>query len=122
MGLLIQKEHSALKGFPSHKYSTPQWYQIVSHADCAILEDATDKTYRPIVQMVDNFERNHKLGILFEGKVGDGRLMICTSRLSEIADRIEVKQFTKSLLDYLTSDAFAPENKFDLEKLKKVFI
>lgn len=122
MGLLIQKEHPALKGFPSHKYSTPQWYQIVSHADCAILEDATDKAYRPIVQMIDNFERNHKLGILFEGKVGDGCLMICTSRLSEISDRAEVKQFTKSLLDYLTSDAFAPENKFDIEKLKKVFI
>ncbi len=121
MGLLIQKEHPALAGFPSHKYSTPQWYQIVSHADCAILEDATDKAYRPIVQMVDNFERNHKLGILFEGKVGDGRLMICTSRLSEIADRVEVKQFTKSLLDYLTSDAFAPEDKFDIDKLKKVF-
>jgi len=122
MGLLIQKEHPALKGFPSHKYSTPQWYQIVSHANCAILEDATDKAYRPIVQMVDNFERNHKLGILFEGKVGDGCLMICTSRLSEIANRVEVRQFTKSLLDYLTSDAFAPENKFDIEKLKKVFI
>ncbi|HBI61768.1 MAG TPA: hypothetical protein DDY31_11255 [Lachnospiraceae bacterium] len=72
--------------------------------------------------MIDNFERNHKLGILFEGKVGDGCLMICTSRLSEISDRAEVKQFTKSLLDYLTSDAFAPENKFDIEKLKKVFI
>lgn len=122
MGLLIQKEHPALAGFPSHKYSTPQWYQIVSHANCAILEEATDKSYRPIVQMVDNFERNHKLGILFEGKAGDGRLMICTSRLSEIASRAEVKQFTKSLLDYLTSDAFAPKDEFDMEKLKKVFV
>ena len=122
IGLLIQKEHPALAGFPSHKYSTPQWYQIVSHANCAILEEATDKSYRPIVQMVDNFERNHKLGILFEGKAGDGRLMICTSRLSEIASRAEVKQFTKSLLDYLTSDAFAPKDEFDMEKLKKVFV
>lgn len=122
MGLLIQKEHPALAGFPSHKYSTPQWYQIVSHANCAILEEATDKSYHPIVQMVDNFERNHKLGILFEGKAGDGRLMICTSRLSEIASRAEVKQFTKSLLDYLTSDAFAPKDEFDMKKLKKVFV
>lgn len=122
MGLLIKNEHPALKDFPTHKYSTPQWYQIVSNADCAILDDATDKSYRPIVQMIDNFERNHKLGILFEGKVGDGSLMICTSRLSKIGDRPEVKQFTKSLLDYLTSEAFAPTDTLDMEKLRKVFV
>ena len=102
--------------------TTPQWYQIVSHADCAILDNATDKTFRPIIQMVDNFERNHKLGILFEGKVGDGRLMICTSRLSEIANRVEVKQFTKSLLTYLTSDAFDPKDTLDMETLQDVFV
>lgn len=72
--------------------------------------------------MIDNFERNHKLGILFEGKVGDGKLMVCTSRLSEIADRPEVKQFVNSLLTYLTSDSFAPEDSFDMDKLRKVFI
>lgn len=122
MGLLIQKNHPALKSFPSHKYATPQWYQIVSNCDCAILDDVTDKSYRPIVQMIDNFERNHKLGILFEGKVGDGSLMICTSRLSDIADRAEIKQFTKSLLDYVTSEEFSPVDKLDMEKLRDVFV
>lgn len=121
MGLLIQKEHPALASFPSHKYSTPQWYQIVSHSNCAILDDTTDKSYRPIVQMVDNFERNHKLGILFEGKAGKGKLMICTSRLSEIADRPEVKQFANSVLNYMTSDAFDPQQALDLEQLRKTF-
>lgn len=121
MGLLLQKDHPALKEFPTHMYSTPQWYHIVSNSDCAILDDATEKSYRPIVQMVDNFERNHKLGILFEGKVGEGRLMICTSRLSDIGDKPEVKQFAKSLTDYLTSDAFAPKDTLDMEKLRKVF-
>ena len=47
--------------------------------------------------------------------------MVCTSRLSEISNRPEVKQFTKSLLEYLTSDAFAPQEELDMEKLKKVF-
>ena len=121
MGLLLQKEHPALKEFPTHMYSTPQWYHIVSNSDCAILDDATEKSYRPIVQMVDNFERNHKLGILFEGKVGEGRLMICTSRLSDIGDKPEVKQFARSLTNYLTSDAFAPKDTLDMEKLRKVF-
>lgn len=122
MGLLIQKDHPVFADFPTHKYSTPQWYQIVSNSDCAILDDATEKSYRPIVQMVDNFERNHKLGILFEGTVGEGKLMICTSRLSAIANRVEVKQFAKSLLDYLTGDAFAPKDTLDMDALEKVFV
>lgn len=122
MGLLIQNEHPALKEFPSHTYATPQWYQLVSHSDCAILDDTTDKSYRPIVQMMDNFERNHKLGILFEGQVGKGKLMVCTSRLSEIPERSEVKQFTKSLLEYVTSDAFAPKQTLDMDLLAKTFI
>lgn len=122
MGLLIQKDHPALREFQSHKYATPQWYQLVSHSNCAILDDTTEKSYRPIVQMVDNFERNHKLGLLFEGKVGTGALMVCTMRLSEIQERSEVKQFAKSLISYMTSEEFSPEQVLDMEKLEKTFI
>ncbi len=122
MGLLIQNKHQALAEFPTHKYATPQWYKIVSHSHCAILDDTTDDSYRPIVQMVDNFERNHKLGILFEGKAGNGNLMICTSRLSEIADYPETKQFAKSVIDYMASKNFKPEKTLDMDKIQKVFL
>ena len=146
MGLLIQNEHPALKQFPSHSYATPQWYQLVSHCDCAILDDTTDKSYRPIVQMMDNFDRNHKLGILFEGQVGTGSLMVCTIRLSELVNLTEptrddaitavgeiishrdvthlpeVDQFIKSLISYVSSDAFRPEQTLDMKKLRKTFV
>lgn len=122
MGLLIKKDHPALKSFPTHKYSSPQWYHIVSKSDCAVLDDATDKAYRPILQMVDNFERNHKLGILFEGKAYDGKLMVCTSRLSDMGSRPEVRQFAKSVMSYMTSDTFAPEQTLSMEKLRNVFV
>ena len=146
MGLLIQNEHPALKQFPSHTYATPQWYQLVSHCDCAILDDTTDKSYRPIVQMMDNFDRNHKLGILFEGQVGTGSLMVCTIRLSELVNLTEptrddtitavgeiishrdvthlpeVDQFIKSLISYVSSDAFQPEQTLDMKKLRKTFV
>lgn len=146
MGLLIQNDHPALRSFPSHTYATPQWYQLVSHCDCAILDESTDAGYRPIVQMIDNFERNHKLGILFEGRVGNGTLMVCTIRLSELMNMTEptrdesitaseeiityrnmnnlpeAAQFIKSLTEYVTSDAFAPEQTLDMKKLRKTFL
>lgn len=122
MGLLIQNKHRALASFPSEKYSTPQWYQIVTASRCAILDDTTAPEFRPIVQMIDNFERNHKLGILFEGRVGKGKLMVCTSKLSEVSEYPEVKQFTKSILDYMTSDSFIPRADLDMDLLKKTFV
>lgn len=120
MGLCIQKEHPALSQFPTEQYSTPQWYGIVSESDCAVLDEVTSKDYRPIVQMIDNFERNHKLGILFEGKSGDGRLMVCTSRLSKLTGRLEAAQFLKSILTYMTSDEFAPKQEIELSVIAGV--
>lgn len=121
MGLLIRNEHPALAEFPCEKYSTPQWYSLVTNSTLAVLDDVTDKSYRPIVQMIDNFERNHKLGLLFEGAVGEGRLMVCTSRLDDQMERPEVKQFVSSILHYMGSGQFAPEQKLDMDKLAGIF-
>ncbi|MEE5994195.1 MAG: sugar-binding domain-containing protein [Oscillospiraceae bacterium] len=117
MGLCIDKRHPAVKQFKSETWSTPQWYDIVSSADLAIL-DGTE--IQPIVQMIDNFERNHKLGLLFECKVGQGSLLVCTARLSQVSDRMEVRQFTKCLLDYASSSDFMPTTKVTVEELEAI--
>lgn len=119
MGLLNNQNHEALKQFPCDFYSTPQWYHIVSHADMAILDD-TKADYRPIVQMIDNIERNHKLGLLFEAKVKKGNLMVCTSRLDEIFEHIEVQHFAQSIVKYMFSDSFKPEKILQIEELKEI--
>lgn len=120
MGLCIDEEHPALEGFISEHHSTPQWYDIVSHASCAILDDMPEG-YRPIVQMIDNFDRNHRLGILFEAKMGEGRLLVCTSRLSEIMERSEVRQLAAGIMKYVNSDGFAPETEITKEQLQRLF-
>lgn len=120
MGLCIDEEHPALEGFLSERHSTPQWYDIVSHADCAVLDDMP-AGYRPIVQMIDNFDRNHRLGILFEAKMGGGSLIVCTSRLSEIMERSEVRQFAAGIMKYVNSSEFAPETEITKEQLDKLF-
>ncbi len=118
LGLCIQKEHPALKKFRCERWSTPQWYDIVTHADCAILDDTP---LQAIVQMIDNFERNHKLGILFECNVGSGKLLVCTARLSEIQERTEAAQFARSLLEYAESPAFLPDVKLSAQQLEELF-
>ena len=120
MGLLVDKEHPAVSGFARANCTTPQWYDLITHARCAVLEHAAPGL-KPILQMIDNFERNHKLGLLFEARVGAGRLMVCTIRLHELADRIEGKAFTEGLYRYMASGQFAPRQELTPEQLVELF-
>ncbi len=94
LGLFIDTSSELLKQFPTEDYTTPKWYGIVSHSHCADL-DGTD--IEPDVWVIDNPERRKRLALLYRK---DG-VVCCTSRLWEIADRIEVKHFAKSLAEHI---------------------
>ncbi len=92
LGLLVHKNEKLMQDFLCEKYSTPQWYQLVMHSHCAVLEGKEDVEL--LVQPIDNVERAHKLGMLYYEK----GILVCTSRLWEIKDYPEVKAFAKALL------------------------
>jgi hypothetical protein len=66
----------------------------------------TPKDFRPVVQVIDNFIRNRKMGNLIEARVGRGRLMVCSMNLA--GDQPAVRQMLKSILDYVASPKFRP--------------
>ena len=92
----------------------------VTHADCAVL-DAAPEGYRPIVQMIDNTERNHRLGLIFETAVSGGKLLICTVRLEELPDDLSVNRLSHAIAEYMQSEAFAPAEQLSAALLKKLF-
>ena len=94
LGLLIDDKSDLLAKFPCENFTTPQWYEIVSHSRCA---DLSGTGIEPDVWVIDNPERRKRLGLLYRK---DGAVC-CTSRLWEIADRPEVKWFAFSLLEAL---------------------
>jgi hypothetical protein len=108
MGLLIRNTHPALKGFPTEFHSNWHWYDLVKSSRSVVL-DGTSESYKPIVQTIDHLDRNHKLGNIFELKVGNGKLLVCTFDLPGLLEtRPEARQLYRSLLDYMDSDAFNP--------------
>ena len=68
----MRSKTSALAAFPTQYFADWQWYDLLEHAD-AILLDNTPPDYRPIVQFIDDFNFNNKLGAIFEARVGQGR-------------------------------------------------
>jgi hypothetical protein len=107
LSLLMNPKHPLFKDFPTESYSNWQWWSIAKASRPFIL-DAMSEDYLPIIQSVDNVERNHKLGILFEFKVGKGSLMVCTCDLKSIQNKPEGKQFYQSILNYMESKEFLP--------------
>lgn len=107
LGILTNPDHPIFNNFPTDSHTNWQWWSIIKHSNSLVL-DRTDSTYRPIVQIVDNLERNHKLGLIFEFEVGKGKLLVCTSRLNQILDHPEASQLYQSIIDYMKSEAFQP--------------
>ena len=101
MGLLINGEDPLLSGLCTEAYTTPDWYHIIEHANLAVLDEVTERENYPTVQMIDNFERNHKLGLLYRLNTEVGELTVLTSRIFEITERAEVRNFLHGLLSHL---------------------
>lgn len=118
-GFLCDLAHPALANFPTEFHSNWQWWRIVKNARPIVL-DETPADYRPILHVIDNFARNHKLGLLFETKVGQGRLLVCASDLPKLQEHPEARQLLHSLLRYMESPAFAPRAGIDVALLRKL--
>ena len=119
MGLCMDSAHPITRALYSESYATPQWYAPVTHANCVIL-DRAPVGYRPIVQMIDNFERNHRLGLIFEAKVAGGNLLVSAVRTEECPDDPAMQLLAQALLNYAASDAFAPAFELDADMLTEV--
>ena len=102
LGILTDPEHPLFKEFPTEEHTNWQWFPILKESRPVILDDTDD--VKPIVQVIDNIERNHKLGLVYEKTVGKGRLLVCASDLENTFDYPEGRQFYKALLEYLRQD------------------
>ena len=65
--------------------------------------------------------RNHKLGLIFEFKVGEGKLLVCMANLESIKEKPEAAQLYQSVLIYMASDRFNPQEVADAALLDKLF-
>lgn len=120
LSLLMDPKHPIFKGFPTEMHSDWQWWPLVHHSRPFIL-NSTHTFYKPIIQVVDNIERNHKLGLVFEFAVGRGKLLVCMFDLNVASEYTEGEAFRNSLYRYIQSPEFAPSEYLTWEKLTSLF-
>lgn len=116
--ILCDPAHPALEGFPTEFHSDWQWQELLNPSKAFVLDD-TPHAYRPLVQLVDDFHRNHKLGLLIETRVGSGRLLACGLNLDTAGARPVARRLLQGLYAYMASDAFAPTARLDEPQLER---
>jgi hypothetical protein len=121
LGILCDPEHPALEDFPTDFYSDWQWQPLIINSQIMILNEMPPKL-KPIVRVIDDWFTNRRLGLVFEAKVGPGKLLICGIDLQkDLASRPVAKQLRHSLLKYMQSDDFKPQVNLTPDSIKALF-
>ena len=116
MGLLMDNKHKAFQHFPTKMHTEWQWWDLCKQSRSVVL-DAFKAT--PIVQVIDNFVTNRKLAMIFEAKVGEGKLLFSATDLtSDLNNRPVARQLRYSLLEYMKSEDFDPKGGMTSEEIK----
>src|SRR4030095_11496039 len=75
----------------------------------------------PIVWAIDDWNRNYKLGAIFECRVGEGKLLVAAFHVAPENDSNPVeRQLRYSLLRYMNSESFQPHVSVSTEQMRSV--
>lgn len=119
LGILTDPKHPIFRSFPTQMHTNWQWFPVIK-ASHPFMLDNTAANYRPIIQVIDNIERNHKLGLVFEFAIGKGKLLVCMADLEKASDYPEGRAFYQSMLEYMISKDFAPKTNISIDDFQKL--
>jgi hypothetical protein len=120
LGILCDPGHPALSEFPTQYHSNWQWWDAMSHSG-AIDLTSFPKTLKPIVRVIDDWFTNRPLALLFEAKVGKGKVLISGIDLqSNMTSRLEAQQLLFSLEKYMSGNQFNPKVEVDVEMINNL--
>jgi hypothetical protein len=122
MGILCDPAHPALSEFPTETHSNWQWWDVI-HPSLVLDIDGMTPRPEPVIRMIDSFIGNHCLSLLFEVKLGQGRLLVTSLDLSsDLASRHAARQLRNSIQNYVASDLFNPKVIITSEDIDKLII
>jgi len=121
LGILCNPNHPALAEFPTEYYSNWQWWDAMSHSG-AINISSFPSEIKPIVRVIDDWVANRPLALVFEAKVGKGKILVSGIDLVQDSDkRPEAQQLLFSLKKYMAGSQFNPNVELSTDQLKKLY-
>lgn len=119
LGILCNPAHPALAHFPTEYHSNWQWWDAMSHSNAIIFDKMPE--LNPIVRVIDDWFKNRKTALIFEARVGKGKLLFSGIDLhTNLNKRLEAQQLLYSLENYINSAAFNPKTSITMQQLEQI--
>jgi hypothetical protein len=116
----VQSKNYSLGFFPSDSQFDWQWASIISNVRAVNL-DRLPQELEPMVWAIDDWNRNYKLGVIFECAVGDGKLLVSAIDVSKPDDPNPVaRQMRYSLMNYMATECFQPNVSVSPEEIRSL--
>jgi hypothetical protein len=119
LGILCDPNNPALAEFPTDYFSDWNWWYLIHRAG-ALRLDLLPRGLNPIVRVIDDWVTAHPLGLIVEGKVGAGKIVICGFDLTHGASDPVSRQMRANLLHYMDSKAFQPGTELNDEQIESL--
>jgi hypothetical protein len=121
LGILCDPKNALFRHFPTDYYTNMQWWDIISNAQVMVLNDFNPNMV-PSIQIIDTWFEARKLGILFEAKVGKGKIIVTSIDFkNNMEGRIASRQLYYSILKYMESNDFNPSIQAELGLIKGLY-
>ena len=115
------KKYKMLSRFPTSSHFDWQWAQVIQNVRAVNL-DRLPPELEPVVWAIDDWNRNYKLGVLFEAAVGEGKLLVSAIDVSNPNSGSPVaRQLRYALWKYARSDCFQPNVYVSPEQMRSLF-
>ncbi len=120
LGLCIDDEHPVFCDFPTDFHSDYQWWELVQNQPVANLENFPE-SLTPIVRPIDTWFINRRLGMLFEFRIVESRVVCCTADLHSACSDVVSKNLFRSILSYMKGEEFEPTVEVSREAVFELF-
>jgi hypothetical protein len=120
LGLLCDPQHPALAEFPTEVNCDWQWTPIINNVRSINL-DGAPRALHPIVSAIDDWNRDWRLGVIFECAVGAGQLLVSAINLEDPQAGPGTQQLRRSLLDYMAAKQFHPRVALTPEEIGRLW-
>lgn len=119
LGLMMNPGHPIFRRFPTEEHGGWQWEDILGSSRGFLLDEMPEG-FEPVIRAIDDWNRNLSLGLLIEGRVGNGRLLLVSASLEgSFQKRPAACHFKEALLSYAASWEFAPKEEIPVAAIEK---
>jgi arylsulfatase A-like enzyme len=121
LGSMIESEHPVFANFPTDNHSDWQWWELLANST-SVNTTSLGPNFNPVMRFVDKFNRNDLAACLWETRIGQASVFICTLDIeSDLHERIVARQLSQSLREYLSSDKFSPPFSCEIATFANLF-